>query len=36
MRSLGRIVGAVLALLVAFILVKSIPDVARYLKIRNM
>lgn len=33
---LGRILGTVVALAAAILLVQSIPDMARYLKIREM
>jgi hypothetical protein len=33
---IGRIVGTVVALAVAIILVESLPDMARYLKLREM
>jgi hypothetical protein len=33
---ISRVVGVVVALAVAIILVKSLPDVARYLKLREM
>jgi Family of unknown function (DUF6893) len=36
MSMLSRIFGTVVALAAAVILVKSLPDVARYLKLREM
>jgi hypothetical protein len=36
MNMLSRIFGTVVALAAAIILVKSIPDVARYIKLREM
>ena len=33
---IGRIIGTVVALAVAIILVESLPDMARYLKLREM
>ncbi len=33
---LSRILGTVVALVAAVILVKSLPDVARYIKLREM
>lgn len=36
MSMLSRVLGTVVALAAAVILVKSLPDVARYLKMREM
>lgn len=36
MSMLSRILGTVVALVAAVILVKSLPDVARYIKLREM
>jgi hypothetical protein len=33
---IGRLLGTVLAIGVAYIVVSSLPDLARYLKIRDM
>jgi hypothetical protein len=35
-RSIGRFVTSVLGALAAAVLVKSIPDIARYLRLREM
>jgi hypothetical protein len=36
MRMISRVVGVVVAVAVAIVLVKSLPDVARYLRMREM
>ena len=36
MKHLGRLIGAVVALALTFLIVQSLPDIARYLKIRAM
>jgi hypothetical protein len=33
---IGRVIGAVVALAAAILLVQALPDLARYLKIREM